>query len=158
MPGESAMNPPSPSAKSSVRVVVCRPRPVLAVPRTTAGFQRLLLAYDGSPKANEALFIARYMVERWSATLLVVTIVEDREAERDASGRARRYLEEHEVSAIYLNEEGKPAPIILDKAREHECDLILMGGYGSQPLSAIVAGSVVDEVLRTRNRPVLVCR
>ncbi len=134
------------------------PRPLLAVPWVDAGLQRLLLGYDGSPKANEALFVARYMVEKWEASLLVVTVKEATGGGKKTSMRARRYLEEHDIQADYLVKKGDPATIILQTAREIESDLILMGGYGSNSLSEIVSGSVVDEVLRTRNRPVLICR
>ncbi|MFQ5610956.1 MAG: universal stress protein [Anaerolineae bacterium] len=37
------------------------PRPVLAVPGGWSPLDRALLAYDGSPKANEALFVAAYL-------------------------------------------------------------------------------------------------
>jgi nucleotide-binding universal stress UspA family protein len=43
-------------------------------------------------------------------------------------------------------------------AEEHECDLIIMGGYGFSPVMEIVLGSAVDEVLRASRRPVLICR
>ncbi len=134
------------------------PRPVLAVPRVSAGLQQLLLAYDGSPKANEGLFVARYMVEQWDASLLVVTVKEKNGGGKKTAARARTYLEEHKVQGEFLIAKGKPSHIILQTARDISCDLIIMGGYGSNPLSEIVTGSVVDEVLRTRNRPVLICR
>lgn len=37
------------------------PRPVLTVPRAASEMRRALLAYDGSPKAKEALFGATYL-------------------------------------------------------------------------------------------------
>ncbi|UCC53464.1 MAG: universal stress protein, partial [Anaerolineaceae bacterium] len=134
------------------------PRPILAVPRVDAGLQRLLLAYDGSPKANEALFVARYMVEKWEASFMVVTVKEAKGGGKKTSMRARRYLEEHDIQADYLVKKGDPSTIIVQTARDIDCDLIIMGGYGSNPVSEIVSGSVVDDILRSRNRPVLICR
>jgi len=134
------------------------PRPILAVPRVDAGLQRLLLAYDGSPKANEALFVARYMVEKWEASLMVVTVKEAKGGGKKTSMRACRYLEEHDIQADYLVRKGDPATIIVQTARDIDCNLIIMGGYGGNPVSEIVSGSVVDDILRTRNRPVLICR
>jgi nucleotide-binding universal stress UspA family protein len=128
------------------------------VPRIAAGLQQLLLAYDGSPKANEALFVARYMVEQWHSALLVVTAGEGGRTGEALANRARGYLNEHGVKADYLIMQGEPGTVILQAAGENESDLILMGGYGSSPLAGIVAGSVVDAVLRSRNRPVLICR
>lgn len=134
------------------------PRPILAVPRVPAGLQHLLLAYDGSPKANEALFIARYMVEQWGASLMVVSARGKKDDGRETADRARAYLEEHNIQGKYVIEKGQPSKIILKTARDNDIDLILMGGYGGSPISEIVSGSVVDKILRTRNRPVLICR
>ena len=42
-----------------------------AVPDQSHRFKRALLAYDGSPKAREALFVATYLAGRWSMPLVV---------------------------------------------------------------------------------------
>jgi nucleotide-binding universal stress UspA family protein len=47
---------------------------------------------------------------------------------------------------------------ILAAAREHACNLILMGGYGLSPLLEFALGSAVDKVLRKAEVPVLICR
>ena len=132
-------------------------RPVLAVPRTPSGLDRVLLAYDGSPKAEEALLVAAYLAGQWQAFLTVVVALEKQVTEETAE-RVRTVLDKQRVAARYVVGEGKPAALILATAREHDCDLIVMGGYSRQPVLAIVVGSVVDEVLRTRSRPVLICR
>ncbi len=134
------------------------PRPILTVSQTAASLQNLLLAYDGSPKANEALFVARYMMERWGTSLLVVTVGEEGHTGHEPTNRARHYLNEHGIAADFLSMQGEPAAIIMQAACENDSDLILMGGYGSSPLAEIVAGSMVNEVLRSSNRPVLICR
>ncbi|MDX1417546.1 MAG: universal stress protein, partial [Candidatus Promineifilaceae bacterium] len=134
------------------------PTPVLAVPRIAAGLDRLLLAYDGSPKANEALYVAHYMVEQWGADLTVVSVKDKNVRGKKSITKARSYLEENQVKATYVREKGRPAKVILKIAHDISCDLIIMGGYGGSSLSEIVAGSVVDQVLRTRNRPILICR
>ena len=38
-------------------------RPILTVPQVASNFQHALLAYDGSPKSKEALFVAAYLGE-----------------------------------------------------------------------------------------------
>ena len=133
------------------------PRPVLAVPRTHAVLDRLLLAYDGSPKAKEALFVSAYLAAQWQARLTVVVGL-DKKVTGETAAHARAYLEAHGVQAHYVVEKSAPAPLILAAAREQDCGLLLMGGYGRHPVMEIVVGSVVDEALRTRNRPVLICR
>jgi nucleotide-binding universal stress UspA family protein len=48
--------------------------------------------------------------------------------------------------------------VIVRTAEAHECDLIIMGGYGFNPVMEIALGSAVDEVLRTSRQPILICR
>ena len=51
------------------------PRPLLAVPGAPVAFQHALLAYDGSRKADEALFVAAYLAVEWGLRLTVTGIV-----------------------------------------------------------------------------------
>jgi nucleotide-binding universal stress UspA family protein len=133
-------------------------RPVLAVPRAFSHLDRVLLAYDGSPKADEALFLATYLSCRWNITLVVVTVIETGRTPSETLARAQGYLETHGVGATFVKESGTVAEAILKVAEEHESDLIIMGGYGFSPMLEVVLGSVVDQVLRTSRQPMLICR
>jgi len=134
------------------------PRPVLAVPGAKSEFRRALLAYDGSPKAQEALYVATYLSSRWNIPLTVVTVLEGDRVVPETSVYARHYLEEHDVQATFLQENGSVAEAILKTAVERETDLIIMGGYGFSPVLEIAFGSTVDQVLREFRKPVLICR
>jgi nucleotide-binding universal stress UspA family protein len=152
---------PQPMARlgSGLSTIIRRcPRPVLAVPRTATPLARALLAYDGSPKAEEALFVATYLSGRWGIPLVVVTVMEADLPSSETLARARQYLESHGVQATFLEERGPAAGVIAITAEERDCDLIIMGGYGSSPVLEVVLGSAVDEVLRTSRRPMLICR
>ncbi len=144
------------------------PRPILAVPGPVTPLTHLLLAFDGSPKAKEALFVAAYMAAEWHAALTVLTV---REAAQPAAAEAaqataaaaaqafaREYLEFHEVTAEYQQVTGAVPEAILGAAAATASDLILMGGYGARPLVEVVLGSVVDQVLRATTLPLLICR
>lgn len=133
------------------------PRPVLAVPGAASKMEKLLLAYDGSPKAREALFVATYMAEEWRSALTVISVV-DGSGAPGALDHARRYLEFHELEAECVESEGPVATAILRLAAERGSDLILMGGYGAHPVVEVVVGSSVDRVLREAQCPVLICR
>jgi nucleotide-binding universal stress UspA family protein len=134
------------------------PRPVLAVPAEASPTQRLLLAYDGTPKAEEALFVATYLTARWSLALTVLTVPEKGLATPDTLDRARAYLESRDVSAALITREGLVAETILGTAADHGSDLIVIGGYGHSPLVSAVLGSTVDQLLRSTDVPVLICR
>jgi len=71
---------------------------------------------------------------------------------------AKRYLRRHGVDATYIEKQGDAGEAILEAAAEFESDLIVMGGYGFNPVLEIVLGSAVDQVLRESLHPVLICR
>jgi nucleotide-binding universal stress UspA family protein len=152
---------PKPIAKldSGFRKLIRRcARPVLAVPRKVSSLQSALLAYDGSPKAQEALFIAVYLAGSWEIPLVVVTVHEEKISAEEILSEAQGYIEAHGVQATYVREERTTAEAVLHVAGKHESNLLLMGGYGATPVLEIVLGSAVDQVLRESNMPVLICR
>jgi nucleotide-binding universal stress UspA family protein len=131
---------------------------VLAVPEGSRPLDRVLLPYDGSPKADEALFIATYITDRWNIPLAIVTVIESGRTSSNTLERAQSYLETHKVQATVVKESGPVTEAILKAAKEHASDLIIMGGYGFNPVLEVVLGSAVDHVLRASQRPVLICR
>ena len=134
-------------------------RPILIVPDDAdIQMDRILLAYDGSPKANEALFVAAYLASRWSSQLVVAT-VETKYTPGSAVDRARAYLDKQEVSNVnYLL---RPKPIgdsLMETAKEFGSNLLIMGGFGFRPVLNLVLGSTVDQVLHEFKQPILICR
>jgi nucleotide-binding universal stress UspA family protein len=156
-------HPPSPGriAKlgSGFRTLIRRcPTPILAVPGVLSSMHRPLLAYDGSPKAKEALYLATYLAVRSQVGLTVVTVMEGERVTPNALAEAGEYAEAHGVQATLVQEHGPVAEVILKATAQGDSDLILMGGYGHSPVVEVVVGSTVDEVLRASRQPVLVCR
>ena len=70
---------------------------------------------------------------------------------------AQDYLQSHQVVATFVKKSGPVAEAILATAKENNNNLIIMGGYGYNPVVEMVLGSAVDEVLRTSRRPILIC-
>jgi nucleotide-binding universal stress UspA family protein len=134
------------------------PVPILAVPPYPSGMRRAMLAYDGSPKADEALFVSTYLAGQWGIPLDVITVVEPGSTAPGVLDKARAYMEEHGVQATYGEEQGEAGSAILVAAERHKSELIVMGGYGSSPMLQIALGSAVDQVLRSSLHPVLICR
>ena len=134
-------------------------RPILAVPGTSVyAPHRLLLAYDGSPKSREALFVMRELVARWQVAGVILTVASQR-TNRELLDAARQYVGQpgnSTVKAYY--ETGTPHEVILHMMRQEDADLLLLGGYGYQPLLKVFLGSTVDRVLREAWFPVLICR
>lgn len=133
------------------------PRPVLAVPSQTTPMEKLLLAYDGSAKAKEALFVATYLVGEWQSKLTIAVGEETAEL-KAARAYAEQYLEFHEIAAEWVEIASPIAQAILSLAEDQKTDMLLMGGYGARPVVEVVLGSTVDRVLRETHLPTLICR
>lgn len=133
------------------------PRPVMASPQEVSSLDRALLAYDGSPKAEEALYIATYLCARWQIPLVVLCVAATTVSEITLE-KARKYIEPCGIKATYLLESGPVAETILQVTEIHHCDFLIMGGYGYSPVIEVVLGSTVDQVLRECHKPMLICR
>lgn len=145
--------------KSGLRTILRRSsRPVMTVPKASSGLRRALLAYDGSERADEALFISAYLVGFLQVSLTVLTVEEIGRTGGEVLSLARDYLQKHHVQADFVEAPGPVSDAILDTAAKHDCDLIVMGGYGRSPVLEMVLGSALDKVLRQSQIPVLICR
>ena len=132
-------------------------RPILAVPGPISPLDRALLAYDGSPKADEALFVATYLATKWQTDLTVVT-VETEFTSHAALTKARDYLTRYGVTAEYLLRPKPIAEAVLETAESHQSNLLIMGGFGFRPVLHLMLGSTVDHILRHFKQPILICR
>ncbi|MBV7333488.1 universal stress protein [Chloroflexi bacterium TSY] len=145
--------------RSGFRTMLLRcSTPVLVVPGIVSSIDRALLAYDGSPKADEALFLATYLAEQWSIPLVVVTVDDHEAIGSEALDSAQQYLNRHNVITTIEEKSGPVADAIFETANAHRSNLIVMGGYGFNAVLQAVLGSTVDQVLRNARQPVLVCR
>lgn len=156
-------HPPTPQPvarlRSGFRTLIRRcPIPIMAVPYHATPLTRGLLAYDGSPKGREALFMATYLASRWNLTLTVLTVLEDERATPETLEDARQYLETHGVNAAYETRSGDVGAAILEMVEAQQSEVIVMGGYGFSPVLELMLGSSVDRVLNEARVPILLCR
>ena len=139
------------------RILQRSPRPVLIVPEMAdSPLDKALLAYDGSAKSEEALYLSTYMAKNWGIALVVV--VAGDELASSALHRARSYLSWRDVEAEYIPAQRPAYKSILATAALHNCNYIIMGGYGYRPILQLVLGSTATKVLRRSEIPTLVCR
>jgi nucleotide-binding universal stress UspA family protein len=152
-------NHPLSRLSSGLRTILRRsPRPVLIVSGVVSPLNRALLAYDGSPKADEALFVATYLARRWSMSLVTLTVAEKDRVNEQTLARAADYLASHGVEATCLLGAGSVVETIMDTAVQRQCDWLLMGSYGLNPVIEAVIGSSLEQILRQVDIPVLICR
>jgi nucleotide-binding universal stress UspA family protein len=142
---------------SGLRAFLMRsPRPALVVGQASQ-MKHALLAYDGSRKANEALYLAAYLASYWGTKITVLTSVEKSLKESLNLQKAKGYLVSQKVEADYIQRRGPAGRSVVGEAVESGCDFVLMGGYGQAPFMELMFGSTLDYVLREFRGPIWIC-
>ena len=134
------------------------PIPVLTVPDKPRKIHTLVLAYDGSLKAKEAMYIAAYLGTQQGISLRVLTSTDGISSAAEIQSEAKDYLNAFPLKAQYLVTRENVALAISRIMEQELVDLIIMGGYGGSSLLPVMLGSVVDQVLREIHLPILICR
>ncbi len=155
--------PPSPNIisrfKSGINTIVRRCAcPVLLVRNRVSPMNRLLVAYDGSPKGREALFVSSYLASHHGKTLTVLVVDEDEKQGQGLLKEAEAFLGDCSKQALFRQSDAPVSETILNVANEVSAELILIGGYGLPPIMEILFGSTVNGILRGTNLPILVCQ
>lgn len=144
------------SLGSGLRSIIWKSaRPILTVPGQASRLDRALVAFDGSSKSKEALFVAAYLAECWKTALTVLTLTDDPAS--TVQDYARDYLELHEIQAEFILTSGPPETF-LSVIKEREINLIVMGGYSGSAWQEVIIGSLVNFLLREAECPILICR
>jgi len=120
--------------------------------------RRLLLAYNGSPHAKEALVWTARLQDALALEIVTLAVAEDGADQSPGwLEAAQAGLEQCGLGGCqFLTRSGQPAAEIVTVAKEKAADLIVMGGYRHKALLEWVIGSTVDRVLRRTPLPVLV--
>jgi nucleotide-binding universal stress UspA family protein len=133
------------------------PRPLLAVPGKVSPWQHALLAYDGSPKAEQALFVATYLAGHRHIPLAVALLSDGEGRPQEALPRVMSYLEEHAVAAHILTARGPLAESILLTVNEVEADLLIMGGDSFAPVLSLLRRNGDEALMHGLDLPMLIC-
>ncbi len=145
--------------ESGIRTLVRKSsQPVLMVRDQLSHFDRMLLAYDGSPKGKEALYISTYLASKYGKKVSVLVVDKNREQGQSLLEEAKDYLGEQCDQVIFHQHAGLVSEVIVKAASDGGSDCIVMGGYGLSPILEALFGSTVDGVLRRASIPVLVCQ
>jgi nucleotide-binding universal stress UspA family protein len=135
------------------------PIPIMVIKEGLPKIKQILLAYDGSPKSDEALFVAAYMVAFWELNLTVLTIPECEHAQitPETISNAKAFLDYYGILAKFSECDGEPASGIQTFAKEQASDLIIFGDYCPHPRNK-VHRTTLDELLANSQQPILICR
>jgi universal stress protein A len=142
---------------------------------------RILVATDFSEPSDAALTYGRELAVRFGATLHVLHVVDNislaavgvegytgtapelqAEIEEDDRRRLDDLLIDTDNSgpatAPVMLTSGPPAAMIVEYAKDHDIDLIVMGTHGRGALGHLIMGSVAERVVRLAPCPVLTVR
>lgn len=145
--------------ESGIRKIVRRStRPILMVHERVSPLKHMLVAYNGSPKSREALFIAAYLADRYQKRLTVVITEEEPGQGENLMLEVSEILGDTEGRVLIRKSTGRVSDVIQQEVKICRADLIVMGGYGYPPLLEALLGSTVDDVLRRSRVPVLICQ
>ena len=141
--------------------------------------KNILVATDFSEPSENALNYGRDLARSYAATLHVLHVTEnilmrytpeigvavpDFQAELDRLARQEldRRITADEMRSLKvvpaLESAINPAAAIVDYARTHEIDLIVVGTHGRGAMQHLFMGSVAERVVRTAPCPVLAVR
>ncbi len=133
-------------------------RPVLAMPPTCKGLDlhaTALIAWDGSPEADNALAIARPLLRQAGA----VVLLDVNEGGTRTASLAADYLLAHRIRARIETPSGIAAdavgPLLLARAGALEAGYVVMGAYHNPPIAQRLLGGVSQFMLENSAVPLL---
>ena len=134
--------------------------------------KRILVGFDGSEGAEQALNRALMLIDEYGELILLAVVPSpsdktfvDTEIYQSMKKKAEtiisdviKDLGEHEFTMTGMVEEGDPAAIIIDVSNKLNVDLIVLGSRGKSELGRYLIGSVANKVVQYAHKPVMVVR
>lgn len=138
-----------------------------------AKYRKILVAYDGSPSAQNALSLASRLAREDKSWIKVLAVVPSYQGDLELIGvsdikeaitgpgqemlaEARQLADREGVHILTNLEQGEPYEQIVHVAEEENCDLIIMGRRGKAKMERELMGSVTARVIGHTGKDVLV--
>ena len=145
-------------------------------------FKKLLVPVDGSVSSFDALDVAIDMANSIKADVVILTVAQSmaqqgwivdarlRTEEDDEELAEKKKMAAHIVDMAKIkaekiegavevyNKVGYPADVIVEQAKESQCDCIIMGSRGLSGVKKALLGSVSSQVAHTAEIPVLLVK
>ncbi len=133
-------------------------KPILIVNKDFRPLKKILVAYDGSEKANKALQMAGFFAAKLKRPVLVLTVHDNEQIRNKYLQEAKTYLDSYEIAVTLKGTEGSPEKEILTIAQSDQCDIIIMGAFGHSRIREAILGSITEHVMRHATLPVLLVK
>jgi nucleotide-binding universal stress UspA family protein len=144
------------------KVLKSSPRPVVVVPAVRHEGGPVLVAYDGSLQAAEALsdFQATGLAGLGLSPVQIVSIASDHSVAARNAERAVDYLRFHEIRAesCPIVTGRSTSETLLEQIRLRNAGLVVMGAYGQSSLREFFLGSVTRSLLEDSPVPLFLSR
>lgn len=138
-----------------------------------AKYRKILVAYDGSPSAKNALSLASQLAREDKSWIKVLAVVPSYQGDLELIGvsdikeaiagpglellaEAKQIADQEGVHILSNLEQGEPYEQIVHIAEEENCDLIVMGRRGKGTMERALIGSVTARVIGHTGKDVLV--
>ena len=144
-------------------------------------YKHLLIATDGSERAQRSLEMGLGLAQKLGAKATIITItaplstmtagdavifIPPEDYERGVKEHSESVIQRATAAAARINmtcdtvsvSDAQPAHAIVDTARERGCDLIVVGSHGRSGLARFFLGSETVKILTLATIPVLVHR
>lgn len=132
-------------------------KPLLITPEKMRPFTSVLLAYDGSQPAKNALKYTAELVKELGLKLNIITGSSSEQKGRKIVKEAAGYFKSYKITPKTFIVKESPAESILNKVKSTKSDLIIMGFHGHSLIRDLILGSTTEEVIRKTSIPVMLC-
>jgi len=136
-------------------------RPVIIVPyaeqRDSFG-KRILIAWNDTREAARAVADSMPLLERADAVTVLTIAPERDDRYHEPAQKMVQQLAQHGVHAEaseMAGGDGEAGDLILSRAADLGCDLLVMGGYGHSRTRELFLGGATRHILQTMTLPVL---
>ncbi|MEK7738073.1 MAG: universal stress protein [Pseudomonadota bacterium] len=150
---------------ATVKVIGHAPCSVLVVPKAARMWQAgILVATDGSRYADAAAVNAERIAAACGLPVIVLSVtlpIHNRQRREQADAAVARVSEALTASGLHVDglvRDGRPDQIIIETAKVHGADLIVMGSHGRTGMERVLLGSVSERVIGYAEFPVFVAR
>lgn len=133
-------------------------KPTLVAPDEFRAPGSLLLAYDASPSARQAVDALAASPLFKGLPLHLLMVGEDNALTRTALHEAQARLELAGFLVIPAIREGKLEPVLHAYQQERAIDLLAMGAYGHSRIRRLLLGSTTRQMLHRSRTPLLLLR
>jgi nucleotide-binding universal stress UspA family protein len=142
------------------RVIRRSSNPCLVTPGAFKPISRLLVAYDGSGHAGQALREASELAAALKLEMTILTVTEGLSPEKAAevSKDGVALAEDHGLEPKALVLDGDAEHVILETADSEGCDMIVVGAYGHSRIRELIVGSTTHYLVARSEIPVLLVR